>query len=283
LNNTGIGAIAGIALVLIIAFVFALFPAQSEDTIFFIQKDGSTPEPCTGNVGLVLAQNITDLCDVDAPSPTDNQFLRHNGTQWINESVSFGTGNVTSVTSNSNSTIGVVPTDGDVVLYPKYELLCQTTLVSSNASIVCNISATKYLIYQFEFRSINGTGIEPAFRFNGDSGTNYARRTSTNGAADQTGVSSSRCNIFQVDTLVASTSGGISAGNIYNNQSGERKLVMGNTVTGLNTDQTSLPSRAEFACKWSNTSAQITTITAYSHSGTGSYNTGSVLTVWGYN
>jgi len=95
LNNTAIGAIAGISLVLIIAFVFALFPAQSDDTIFFIQKDGSTPEPCTGNVGLVLAQNLTDLCDVTIISPTTNQLIQYNGSQWVNVDTAFITTNAT--------------------------------------------------------------------------------------------------------------------------------------------------------------------------------------------
>jgi hypothetical protein len=97
-KNTSIGAIAGVGIVLVIAFVFALFPADSEDTIFFIQKDGSTPEPCTGNVGLVLAQNITDLCDVTIISPTTNQIIQYNGSQWVN--VASATFNDTTTCNN---------------------------------------------------------------------------------------------------------------------------------------------------------------------------------------
>jgi len=35
-------------------------------------------------------------------------------------------------------------------------------------------------------------------------------------------------------------------------------------------------------CKWSEASNQITSITVISFSGTGNFNTGSMITVWGY-
>lgn len=38
---------------------------------------------------------LNDLGDVVISSPSDNQFLRHDGTKWINESVSAGSGNAT--------------------------------------------------------------------------------------------------------------------------------------------------------------------------------------------
>jgi hypothetical protein len=97
-KNTSIGAIAGVGIVLVIAFVFALFPAQSDDTILIFNGNNGTPEPCTGNVGLVLAQNITDLCDVTVVSPSTNQILQYNGSQWVN--VASATFNDTTTCNN---------------------------------------------------------------------------------------------------------------------------------------------------------------------------------------
>jgi hypothetical protein len=281
LNNTGIGAIAGIALVLVLAFVFAIFPADSEDTIFFIQKDGSTPEPCTGNVGLVLAQNITDLCDVDAPNPTDNQFLRHNGTQWVNESVSFGIGNVTSVTSDSNSTIGVVPTDGDVVLYPSWEKLCSNTS-SGGASLACNsFEAKKYLMVKvIPLSNSGGTEIVIGLQFNNDNGTNYAWRRSINTGADTTGTNTNQCQPRGASTF-AGNGGGIITFNVEN-ISTIRKMITGTATYGSESDDTVAPSTVPFSCKWDNASSQITSIKLMKVSGVNNYASGTDISVWGH-
>jgi len=84
LNNSQAFAIL-VSIGITISVVLLLIPAQSDDTIFFIKEDGSgAPTACTGNLGLVLAQNITDLCDVTIISPSTNQIIEYNGSQWVN-------------------------------------------------------------------------------------------------------------------------------------------------------------------------------------------------------
>lgn len=283
-KNTSIGVIFGIGIVIALAVALSSFPADSEDTIILVNKQGNDPvNSCAPGNGLILAQNLTDLCDVVIVSPVSEEVLKYNGTYWINQNES--TSDVTSVTSNSNSTIGVVPTTGDVVLYPKYELLCQTTLASANTTVSCNnFEAMRYLHLQIFIRSINGTGIEPALRFNGDTGNNYAFRISTNGGADVTTTSTSRCNLFTTSgTLMASGNGQVLNINVYNNLSSERKIYDGIGSSGLNISASTAPNKNEVSCKWDNTTAQITSVTLIAFSGTGLYNTGSQLTIWGYN
>jgi hypothetical protein len=209
--------------------------------------------------------------DISITNTTNTVVIDYNGTH------------VTSLTSNNNSTIGVVPTTGAVVLYPKYELLCQTTLGSANATISCNgFTAMKHLHVEALLRSTGGTGVEPAIRFNGDSGTNYSNRQSTNGGADTTQTSTTRCNLIAGASLLVDGNGILAEFKIYNNLSSDRKVMVGQHVNGLQTDDTSAPNRGEISCKWDNTSAQITSITVIAFTGTGNYNTSSQLTVWGY-
>jgi hypothetical protein len=61
-------------------------------TSIYVKESG------TGNTGWVAygagggggATNLDGLTDVVITSPSDNQFLRHNGTNWVNETVSTG-------------------------------------------------------------------------------------------------------------------------------------------------------------------------------------------------
>lgn len=180
-----------------------------------------------------------------------------------------------------NSGIVVTSNTNDLTLTPKYELLCSVTLGASNNTVTCApFTARKNLQIMIEARSTGGTGVEPAMRFNSDSGTNYASRHENNGAADTTNTNVSTCRFGF--GLLASGEAGMANGAIYNNQAGERKLGVGESVTGISTADTTAPFKLAWACKWDNTSAQITKIQMLSASGTGNFNTGSMLTVWGY-
>lgn len=445
------GLISGLIFIGVIIAYFIIPISYQDTTIILTNKDGNAPTSCLPSGGFILAQNLTDLCDVTIISPTTNQLIQYNGSQWVNVDSAFittnatcsnlgsgtiicassidnilyfkslvelngisitnssseifientgvlstiaGTGisvnqttgnvlitntlpestlcnnqtsgeglcinndielknllagtsislssnstyvtitntapdntvcanvgsgtiiykdgecnfktlvgspdisitnttntvvidyngtHVTQVTSNNNTTIGVVPTTGNVVLYPKYQLLCQTTLGSSNSTISCNgFTAMKNLHVAMLIRSTGGTGIEPALRFNGDTGNNYSNRQSTNGGADTTQTSTSRCNLVAGATLLVSGNGELVTMDFYNNLSGDRKLGIGIADNGLQTSSATAPNRNEIACKWDNTSAQITSITAIAFTGTGSYDTSSQLTIWGY-
>lgn len=284
-NKTSIGAIGGVIAVLAIAFIFALFPAESDDTIILVNKQGTDPvNSCAPGNGLILAQNLTDLCDVVIVSPVSDEVLKYNGTFWINQNESAS--DVTSVTSDSNNTVGVVPTSGDVILYPNYELLCSTVLLSDNVSIDCNNFEAKNNLIIKVILDVNANATNTGairYRFNNDNSTVYAMRNSFNGGADTTSTSTSGCFIY---------GGGNISTKLYSetemhmsNHATLIKLGSGEASTSGNTTAGTAPSRHDFACKWYNLTDQITTvrINFFNGVGTPNFETGTRLTIWGYN
>lgn len=250
------------------------------------------------SIELGLYENNTASNLGSATSDTEGIFAQKSGVDLQFKRLLEGTGislssnathitiansGVTSVTSNNNSTIGVVPTSGNVVLYPKYELLCQTTLASSNATISCNNFNARTNLEIKIYARITGTSLEPAYRFNGDSGNNYAFRVSANGGADGGATSTSRCNLGTASSLRLSGDSLYTTLFIENNNSSERKILNLQSVAGAGTSSAINSDRWVGSCKWDNISNQVTSITIIGFTGVGSFNTGSQLTVWGYN
>lgn len=165
-----------------------------------------------------------------------------------------------------------------VSLTPKYELLCQNELDASATSLSCSsFPARKYLIAVIETRLVT-SGIDIGIQFNSDTGNNYAWRKSANGGADTTGLNENNC-------LTQNPSAGMNqlfTLNISNNLSSEEKIMYGTIVNSGNSGAGNVAGRMEIACKWANTSSQITTITIMRDAGTGSYNTDTRITVWGW-
>lgn len=59
----------------------------SADTIILVNPDtGGGPVSCLPSGALILAQNLTDLCDVTITAPNNGEIIQYNGTQWINVS-----------------------------------------------------------------------------------------------------------------------------------------------------------------------------------------------------
>jgi len=86
-----------------------------------------------------------------------------------------------------------------------------------------------------------------------DSGSNYSRRTSTDGSADSTAVSQS----IMYDAL-----GGLSNVNKFNityivNIATEEKLLIGFGAITDTAGSGTAPQRSEYVCKWANTSNQF--------------------------
>ena len=114
------------------------------------------------------------------------------------------------------------------------------------------------------------------YRFNGDSGSNYAERRCDNGGSDGT---STGLNNFQ-----AYHSGGTAlafAVHKISNQANYEKLMQGSIVENNDTGASNAPNRQEFAGKWANTSDQISSVEVF-NDGSGSFNTGSEVVVLGY-
>lgn len=181
---------------------------------------------------------------------------------------------------------GIIATQNtnDITLTPKYELLCQNTLASSASSLSCsNFTSRKQLMIISTIKSTGGTGVEPYMQFNSDNGNNYSWRVSVNGGADTTLTSTNGCAFFGAGGLLVSNDAIISEQIIYNNLASERKLVaMDLGGQGITTGANVVLGRSEGACKWDNTTNQITTISLVKKSGTGNFNTGTELTIWGF-
>lgn len=146
----------------------------------------------------------------------------------------------------------------------------QTTSLSELSS--GTFTAKKYLWVQF-YTEPTLTSV-PRLRFNNDTGSNYARRFSTDGGADVT--SSSQTSL----TLVSNASIDPNFSNMFiiNNQT-EEKLVINHTIGQLTAGAANVPRRTEYVGKWDNTANQITEIDITPSSG----NIKGNLRVWGSN
>ena len=138
-----------------------------------------------------------------------------------------------------------------------------------NSGTITACHKLKVVVHTFA----SGGNIKENIRFNSDTGNNYNRRRSNNGASDSSDTSQAQLEVYgdtTEDRLLYMD---------ITNKSDKVKLVFGdyniNTVGAGNA-----PSRTEWVGKWQNTSAQITNITV-TNDGSGSYDTGSYITVFG--
>jgi len=157
-----------------------------------------------------------------------------------------------------------------------WQELADVELTSSSTTIDSGtFTAKKYLWIQFYGNQSTGSS-DSLLRFNSDSGSNYARRFSTNGGTDSTSISAtsisnmagSECNRdpFYSNIFII-------------NKSDKEKLVIGELIfaeTGAGAGNAT--ARREWVAKWANTSAQITQSVLTSSS---NYDTGSYIKVWG--
>ena len=152
--------------------------------------------------------------------------------------------------------------------------LGRTTLSSAGSSIDSGTFTAKDNI--MVLGHVIGAAAQPrmTFRFNSDSGSNYADRYSNNGGSDGTNTSASFIYASEADQQ----QGGFVVMDIINN-SAQEKLCVGHSVR---TDSTgaSAPSRYEYTGKWTNTSNQITSVQLNTHAN--NWNSGSEIVVLGY-
>lgn len=158
-----------------------------------------------------------------------------------------------------------------------WEELGRTTLTSASDSItVATIAARKYLQIKIRIIPVDGTA-NFGLRFNADA-TNYAHRTSGNGAADTTGTSQTYC-YFDLTSVSTAFSGDIFCINIAT----QEKLLLGNISGGNTAGAGTAPTRREWAMKWAETTQQITDIVGYNQGGTGNFGVDSEIIVLGHN
>lgn len=248
----------------------------SADTIILTTPSGV--DSCLGADNFVLAQNLTDLCDVTITNPVVNELVVYNGTQWVNDNVTSATG-VTSLTSD-NDAIVLNASSGNVLISPAYRLLCNNVLGSSNSSLVCDLPETpKYLRIELNYRIVTST-LTMGVRFNGDNDTDYSVRSSVNGGADVTSGTIRQCTLRGGVAFASGDRGIIYLDGV--NISGDRKLFYGHASIGGDTGSATAPIRLEQACKYVDTSAQISKVVIMITAGTGTFDTGSTLWVWGH-
>lgn len=156
-----------------------------------------------------------------------------------------------------------------------WEEVGRTTLaIAGDVITVSAIPARKFLMVIGRFQDTGGT-INGSLTVNGDTGTNYAYRTSGNGGADSTTVSNASIGIAAV-TVACPWHCLITINNI----SGDEKTMISHTSHAGTAGAGNAPSRSEVAAKWV-TGTQISSMTI-TNSGTGDYAIGSELIVLGH-
>ena len=155
----------------------------------------------------------------------------------------------------------------------------RTTLGSAGDTIdVSSLPDKRY--YMVLTTNIASGIIDARFRLgNGsvDTGSNYARRGSENGAADGTGTGNDSLLIPYAENGNTHFFGV----HYFANKSDREKLLVGNTVDEYVANSSNAPARFENAGKWSNTSDVIDVIRNY-NAQSGSFDTGSECVVLGY-
>ena len=214
----------------------------------------------------------------DSSAASASPDRRESVWKWVN------TSNPLDVIQAYNSSTGSYQTGAEVVVLGYdpddthtnnfWEELASVDLSGGAADEVSSgtISAKKYLWVQF-FGEASGS-IQEIFRFNNDTGSNYARRMSSDGGADGTDTSVSSCSTGSAD----------STNHFYNlfiiNNSSNEKLIIGHQIRAGSAGAGNAPNRREYVWKWANTSSQITEIDVGNNS-TGDFGTNSFLKVWG--
>jgi hypothetical protein len=153
--------------------------------------------------------------------------------------------------------------------------LARTTAGGGGSDVVVSSLSDKryYMVLSSWTMSTNA---QSRWRFNNDTGTNYAGRVSSNGGADSTVTS---------QVAIPYNNPGFDLTPHWNvgyiaNRSANEKLWINHQMNQNTAGATNAPGRQEQACKWSNTSNAINEIRLNSSAGT--YNSGSELVVLGW-
>lgn len=230
---------------------------------------------CTSAGGTTLIKTSTTGSNCDLKGLTSGTGISI--TSNTNDNAIGNTGVISNSCSNGITCSGTNPSTFTV----SWEKLCQTALGSSATSITCSgFTARQHLYVNLQGRVVTST-ITTAYQFNSDTGANYAHRSSLNGAAQVTSASTTDCRPQGATTIAVSEKFQVNL-LINNNQAGDRKTSYSMMSADTNTSAATAPTYATGACKWDNTGAQITTISFIRSAGTGSYDTNTELTVWGY-
>ena len=156
-----------------------------------------------------------------------------------------------------------------------WEELASVDLSGGSADQISSgtLSAKKYVWMQLYIEPTGAANIN--MTFNNDTSTNYVKRNSNDGGADGTTTSASSLSMQTTATSAPSFH------NLFmlNNTSNE-KLIIHHAVAQNTAGASTAPQRKEQVMKWVNTTNQITEIDI-DNTDTGSYDTKTILKVWG--
>ena len=158
----------------------------------------------------------------------------------------------------------------------QWEELGRTTLGSNGDTIsITPIAVRKYLRVYFQLWGTGGT-LTPAFRFNNDTGANYAASYSANFAAPAVSVSQTSLGV------TAAVSPAFQQG-IWDiaNIATRRKIVRGTSSDDNDASATTSSNNVNLAGKWDNSANAITRIDLVNVSGTGDFVAGAQMVVLG--
>ena len=151
----------------------------------------------------------------------------------------------------------------------------RTTLSSAGTLDITGLPDKEY--YMFLNHTL-GTGYSGVW-FNSDTGTNYSRRVSVDGASDVTAINQTFLQVGEGDGFP-----GFNVGYITNISDKEKLLMSWNTEAQTGAGGGNAPSRRDFVGKWANTSSVISTMNNYNLDGSalGYFDIGSEAIILGW-
>jgi hypothetical protein len=162
----------------------------------------------------------------------------------------------------------VIPVGGWV------ELGRDTSAGGTDPTLDVSFDAKRY--YQILYFDAGSAGAPARFiRPNSDTGSNYSRRLSSNGAADATAVSQTSHNGWAANNVWPQF-----AVQYYSNLAAKEKLMISHSIMRNVTGAGTSPDRVEFVGKWANTADDITSIEVARSSG--NFNAGDEIVVLGW-
>ena len=203
-------------------------------------------------------------------------------TKWANTSsvVSSITANGTSNLASGSEVVVLGWDDSDTHTTNFWEELSSTSLSGSAGFLNSSqFTAKKYLWFQAYLKNSGSIQLEMKFGHGGNITTEleYASRISINGGTDD----ASRVSKNSIQTEKNTSSPIFVNGFIVNNASNEKLCIMHEVIQNTAGSSTA-PERVEFVGKWTDTTNQIDII-QMTDSGSGSFDTGSIIKVWGSN
>lgn len=169
--------------------------------------------------------------------------------------------------------IGLAELDWDAGIW--WEELARTTLGATTDNLSVSFTTKKWLMVLLKLYA-NGGNINARMQVNGDTGSNYASRLSTNFGADATTTSQNLISMIQT----ASTEPTTIAMLISNDAAQEKQFFIDVHRTG-GSGAGNAPQMRKLYSKWANTANGITSINI-NNNDTGDYGVGSQIIVLGH-